>query len=152
MHTLARLCPTEDILLDAKVQNRQQLFDHVAHHLQGRYGLPGDKIAERLMEREKMGSTGLGRGVAIPHARLPGLHIPLAVFIRPERPIPFDAPDGKPVGELFLLLVPEHANQDHLQLLADAARLFCTQPFRATLRTASKPEDVRRLLLEEQFS
>ncbi|HEY9102414.1 PTS sugar transporter subunit IIA [Chitinimonas sp.] len=149
MHTLARLCPTEDILLDAKVQNRQQLFEHVAQHLHRRYGLPEAQIAQRLMERERLGSTGLGKGVAIPHARLAGLQVPLAVFIRPESPIPFDAPDGKPVGELFLLLVPEHANQDHLQLLAAAARLFCTHPFRTTLRNASRPEEVRRLLLDE---
>lgn len=149
MHTLARLCPIEDILLDAKVQNRQQLFEHVAQHLHQRYGLPAVQITQRLMERERLGSTGLGKGVAIPHARLAGLQVPLAVFIRPESPIPFDAPDGKPVGELFLLLVPEHANQDHLQLLAAAARLFCTQPFRTTLRNASRPEEVRRLLLDE---
>ncbi|MGQ5525327.1 PTS sugar transporter subunit IIA [Chitinimonas sp. PSY-7] len=148
MNTLTRMCPVEDILLNAKVQNRHQLFEYAAQHLHQRYGLTGEPVAQRLADREKLGSTGLGKGVAIPHARIPGLRAPLALFIRPEHPIAFDAPDGKPVGELLLLLVPEHANQDHLQLLADAARLFCTRTFRATLRAAKTPREVHQLLLE----
>ncbi|GLR13449.1 PTS IIA-like nitrogen-regulatory protein PtsN [Chitinimonas prasina] len=152
MNTLARMCPVEDILLDAKVQNRHQLFEYVARHLQRRYGLAAKPIIGSLEARERMGSTALGQGVAIPHARLSDLSAPLAVFIRPELPIAFDAPDGKPVGELILLLVPQHASQDHLQILADAARLFCERSFRALLRAAATPFDVRRILLESQAS
>ncbi|QDQ25649.1 PTS sugar transporter subunit IIA [Chitinimonas arctica] len=152
MYTLARMCPIEDILLHAKVQNVHQLFECAAQHLWHRYGLTSQSVAERLAKREKLGSTGLGQGVAIPHARISGLQVPLALFIRPEHPIAFDAPDGKPVGELFLLLVPEHAHQSHLQLLADAVRLFSTRAFRETLRAATTPGDVRRLLLDSQPS
>ncbi|QNM94718.1 PTS sugar transporter subunit IIA [Chitinimonas koreensis] len=145
------MCPTEDILLDIDIQNRAQLFDRTAQHIRARHGLDGhvpDRVAERLTEREKLGSTALGQGVAIPHARIPDLQHPVAVFIRTAQPIPFDAPDGKPVGLLFTLLVPEHATQEHLQLLADAARLFCERSCREQLRAAPTPLDIRRVLLD----
>jgi nitrogen PTS system EIIA component len=150
MNTLARICSTEDILLDVKVQNRHQLFDHIAQHVHQRLGLRAEQITKQLLEREKLGSTGLGEGVAIPHARVPGLRAAISLVVRPERSISFDAPDRKPVGEFILLLVPEHANQEHLQLLADAARLLCERAFREALRAAASPADVRRLLLDAQ--
>ncbi len=148
MNTLARQCQDEDILLDVDVQSRQQLFQHIAEHLWRRYDLPAADIAKRLAEREKLGSTGLGQGVGIPHARAPQVNAPLVVFVRTRLPIPFDAPDGKPVGSFFVLFVPEHATQAHLQLLADAASLLCERKMRDALRAAPTPQEVRRLLLD----
>lgn len=148
MYTLARLCPEEDILLELPVCNRAQLFERVALHLQQRYGLAAEPIARLLAEREVLGSTALGHGVALPHARVPGLSTPLAVLVRPSEPIEFAAPDGRPVSEAIVLLVPQHANAAHLQLLAEAAQRFCSRPFRQALRRAQAPAAVRRLLLE----
>ncbi|MBV8464879.1 MAG: PTS sugar transporter subunit IIA [Burkholderiales bacterium] len=148
MNTLARQCQVEDILLDVDIQNRQQLFRTVADHLARRHGLPSTDIYSRLEEREKLGSTALGQGVAIPHARINGIDSPLVVFVRTRLPIPFDAPDGKPVGSFFLLLVPAQANQAHLQLLADTASVLCERKVRDALHTATTALDIRRVLLD----
>ncbi|QDQ29209.1 PTS sugar transporter subunit IIA [Chitinimonas arctica] len=150
LNTLAHICPPENILLDPPVRNQRELFEYTARYLQNRFDLPADRIATRLAERERMGTTGLGQGVAIPHARLNGLKTALALFIRTPHPIAFDAPDGKPVGEFLLLLVPEHANKEHLQLLADAAQLLCERSFRHAARLARTPVDIHRLMLEAQ--
>ncbi|QNM94721.1 PTS sugar transporter subunit IIA [Chitinimonas koreensis] len=148
MDALARICPAEDILLQIELRDRPQLFEYAARHLQRRYGLSAGHIAQRLAERERLGSTSPGQGFAIPHARLPGLSVPLGLFIRPNHPIAFDAPDGEPAGEILILLVPEHAHRDHLRLLADAVRLLCDRTFRSALRAAATAEEIRLLLLD----
>ena len=148
MNTLARQCQVEDILLDVDIQNRNQLFDLVAQHLHRRHGLEEDGVADHLSKREQLGSTALGQGVAIPHARIRQLQDPVVTYVHTAQPIPFDAPDGKPVSDFFLLLVPEQATQVHLQLLADAAALLCERGFRDALRAAASALDVRRLLLD----
>ena len=76
---------------------------------------------DSLFAREKLGSTGLGQGIAIPHGRIKGLKDALGAFVRPRQPIPFDAPDGKPVSLVFVLLVPEQATEKHLQILSELA-------------------------------
>lgn len=148
MSRLAHICPSENILLDAPIETPSQLFEHAARHLHNRYDISPERIEAGLVERERMGSTGLGQGVAIPHARLSGLQTAVALFIRVMRPIVFNAPDGKPVGEFILLLVPEQANKEHLELLADAAHLLCERSFRQAARLAEVPGDIRRLMLE----
>jgi len=145
---LASLCPEDDILLAAPVHNRQQLFDFAAQHLQLRFGLNPTEIVHQLEQREKLGSTGLGQGVAIPHARIPGLSVMRAIYIQPLQPILFDAPDGKPVGKFLFMVVPEHAGQQHLQQLADIARMFSQRPLRSALRAASGTKQVSQLLCE----
>src|SRR5205823_13081022 len=86
-------------------------------------------VFDSLFAREKLGSTGLGQGIAIPHGRIKGLDHALAAFVRPREPIPFDAPDGKPVGQVFVLLVPEHAPAEHLQLLSQLAGMVTARTF-----------------------
>jgi len=83
-----------------------------------------------------IGSTGLGQGIAIPHGRIKGLKIPVGAFIRLESAVQFDAPDGKPVGLIFVLLVPEAANEHHLQLLSELAQMFSDKTFRDQLAAA----------------
>jgi PTS system nitrogen regulatory IIA component len=90
-------------------------------------------VTEGLMERERLASTALGLGVALPHARIKGLKRPLAVFIRLHSPIAFDAPDNQPVADVFVLLVPEQATELHLQMLAEVAAKFGDPVFRNRL-------------------
>ncbi len=97
-------------------------------------GLPQAQVVESLNAREKLGSTGLGQGVALPHARIKNLPQAVAAFVRPKLPIPFDAPDAKPVWAMLVLLVPEHATEEHLQILAELAQMFGDS---ALSRTAS---------------
>lgn len=99
-------------------------------------GLGHTLVFDSLFAREKLGSTGLGQGVAIPHGRIKGLKQAAGAFLRLKTPVPFDAPDGRPVNLMFVLLVPEQATEQHLQILSELAQNFAEQPFREALLAA----------------
>jgi nitrogen PTS system EIIA component len=124
------------------------VFEVVAHLLQGRCGFAQSQLVDSLIAREECGSTGIGHGVAIPHARIKGLARPLGVYIQTCLPIPFDAPDGKPVSDLIVLLVPEQAAQQHLRLLAEVAEIFADGRLRQQLHATTDPAEVHRLLAD----
>lgn len=134
MNMIAPLLTSERIGLNLAVNAKSRALVEVSRFFAMSLGLDAMHIAERLAEREKLGSTGLGQGIALPHARIKGLSQPAAAFVRLSLPIAFDAPDGKPVSDLFVLLVPEKATEVHLQLLAEAAQMFADQNFREGLR------------------
>ena len=104
------------------------------------------EVLESLTAREQLGSTGLGHGVAIPHARMPQCDAAAGVFVRTKAAIPFDAPDRKPVSIFLALVVPKQATERHLQLLATAATMFSDRAFRDKLRACPDPDMVRELL------
>ena len=99
-----------------------------------------EQIFERLLERERLGSTGLAGGVALPHARMPGIQETRGAFLRLVEAVEFDALDGKPVDLVFALLVPEDATEEHLQLLAQLAAMFNDEELRDQLRVAEAEE------------
>lgn len=101
-----------------------------------------------LIEREKLGSTGLGHGVALPHARIPGITAPMACFIKLDSPVDFGSPDGEPVDLIFGLFVPEKSNDTHLQILASVAERFNSDVTRSALRQANSAELVYDLLTD----
>jgi PTS system nitrogen regulatory IIA component len=103
-------------------------------------------VAHSLAVREKLGSTGLGQGIAIPHGRLRGLKEAQGAFLRLRRAIAFDAPDGKPVSQVFVLLVPEHATDQHLQLLSELAQMFSERAFRDRLAGATDVSGILALI------
>ncbi len=94
---------------------------------------------DSLFAREKLGSTGLGQGIAIPHGRIKGLKEAVGAFVRMKQPIPFDAPDGQPVNLIFVLLVPDRATDLHLQILSELAQMFSDKPFRERLLASATP-------------
>ncbi|HEY8027658.1 MAG TPA: PTS sugar transporter subunit IIA [Burkholderiaceae bacterium] len=145
MNQIAKLCPAEDILLARDIRNKGQLFDVVARHFEQRHGLSVKDVDDSLNAREALGSTGVGNGVAIPHARMAGLQHVVAAFVRPKVAIAFDAPDRKPVSDVLVLLVPEEALQEHLQILADIAHLFSDRRFRDQLQACAGPDEVSRI-------
>jgi PTS system nitrogen regulatory IIA component len=98
------------------------------------------------MERESLGSTGVGRGVAVPHARLAGLDRMRAVLVRLDKPVAFDAVDGQPVDLLFVLLAPEQSESQHLRALARVSRLFRQSEVREQLRQARTPDALHAIL------
>jgi PTS system nitrogen regulatory IIA component len=110
------------------------------------------EIFESLCARERLGSTGLGNGVAIPHGRVKGCEDIHAAFICLKKPIPFDAADGKPVDLLFAMAVPESCNEDHLNLLAQVAELFSDPDLLKELREAESPGKLLQLLSSSQHS
>lgn len=112
--------------------------------------LTPEKVFDQLLERERLGSTGLGHGVALPHARMQGLDEACGAFVRLDQGIDYDAIDGARVDLLFGLLVPQEATQEHLQLLANLASLFGDSQVRGQLRDIQDAETVLRLLQREQ--
>ncbi len=142
-NSVAGLLALNDILLDVDATTRDRVFMEIGKLIEARHGLREHAVVAGLIEREELGSTALGQGVAIPHARLKGLTHPIAAFVRPRLAIPFDAPDGKPVSSLLVLLVPEGATDAHLELLAEAASMFCDKAFRDRLRTCAAASNIR---------
>jgi PTS system nitrogen regulatory IIA component len=112
-------------------------------------GLHADEVLTALMEREQAGSTGVGGGVALPHAHLPGLRRMAAVFVRLEEPVAFDAVDDRPVDLIFALFAPEDAGAEHLQALAKASRLLRQTDLREHLRQAQTADAIYALLVRE---
>jgi PTS system nitrogen regulatory IIA component len=144
-NVIGDLLSIDDIILDLDAANKTRAFEAIADLLERRHGLAAEQVCASLAEREALGSTGLGRGVAIPHARVEGLHQTVAIFARLAIPIAFDAPDAKPVSDMLVLLVPEQPNDEHLKILALVAEMFCDANFRARLRSAPDAASVRRL-------
>ena len=137
MSQIAALLPTRNILLDLDAGSKTRLFEAVGALFETNHGVPRRVVVDSLLAREKLGSTGLGQGVAIPHGRIKGLKVARGAFLRLKQPVPFDAPDGKPVSQVFVLLVPEQATDLHLQLLSELAQMFSERGFREKLGVAS---------------
>jgi PTS system nitrogen regulatory IIA component len=145
MNAVAANLEPEDILLDVEVASKDQLFGLVDQHMAHHHALPPRLVAAGLARRESVGSTGLGAGVAIPHARVRNLDRIRIAYLRLKTPIPFDAPDGGPVTDVLVLLVPQQATEQHLELLAEAAQFFCKRTFREQLHHCALAAEVRQL-------
>ena len=143
MSQIAELLPAENILLDLDAGSKASLFDAVGALFEKHHGVPRRIVIDSLLAREKLGSTGLGQGIAIPHGRIRGLAVAQGAFVRLRAPIPFDAPDGKPVALVFALLVPEHATEQHLQLLSELAQMFSETRFRESLAAPTDAAGLR---------
>ena len=146
MNPLGELLSPDDVHLDLDVSTKAQLLEQIAALLAARHGLSKSAILESLTAREQLGSTAMGHGVAIPHARMSQCAGAAGVFVRTKLPIPFDAPDGKPVSVFLGLIVPNQANERHLRLLATAAGMLDDRSFRNTLKTVGSPKTVSELL------
>jgi|SRR5450631_1701382 PTS system nitrogen regulatory IIA component len=136
----------EDVLLDVVVAGKGEFFEEIALHLESVHEMPRAEVERALVHRERIESTALGEGVAIPHARIKSLDRIRTVYVRLKFAIPFDAPDGNPVTDVLVLLVPAQAAQEHLEVLAVAAQMFADRHFRAQLRLCSNPLEVTRLI------
>ncbi|MDH0341739.1 PTS IIA-like nitrogen regulatory protein PtsN [Chromobacterium haemolyticum] len=146
MNLIGKILTPEHVLLDLDVASKKRVFEQVGLLVENTRGIARSEIFDCLFAREKLGSTGLGQGVAIPHGRARGLKEAMGVFIRLKAPIPFDAPDGKPVQCLFVLLVPEQATDLHLQVLSELAQLFSSRQMREQMLGISIPDELYQLL------
>lgn len=126
--------------------DKAEILQQLAHRFAGVYGLDPHAVLERIQERERLGSTGFGRGVAIPHARIDGLARPVAVFLRLEAPVAFEAADGMPVDLVFGLLSPEQAGAAHLHALAGISRMMRDERMHQSLIEAPGAEALFGLL------
>jgi PTS system nitrogen regulatory IIA component len=146
MSHLSELLPASHVLLDVPVADKQAVFERAAELLAAPTGIKRAHIVESLAARERLGSTGLGQGVAIPHGRVKGLRGATACLIRTRAPIPFDAPDEVPVSLIFVLLVPEKSTDLHLEILGELAQLFSEREMRDRLAAAPDALVAQRLI------
>jgi nitrogen PTS system EIIA component len=146
MNLIAKLLPPSNIVLDLDVTSKKRLFEQVGLLFENNQGVARSLVFESLFARERLGSTGLGQGVAIPHGRIKGLKEPVGAFVRLATAVPFDAPDGKPVNLVFVLLVPEHATEQHLQILSELAQLFSDRGLRDLLATDKDPGNLHQTI------
>jgi PTS system nitrogen regulatory IIA component len=145
MKSIGQLLSPADILLDLDVSTKTRVFEEVGRLFEQRHGLPQAQVVEGLSAREALGSTGLGLGIALPHARVRNLPQAAAAFVRLKLPIPFDSPDGKPVSHLVIFLVLEHATEQHLDMLAEITQMLGDRIFREQMRSCENPDAVCRL-------
>jgi PTS system nitrogen regulatory IIA component len=124
MNLIAKLLPLSNVVLGLDVTSKKRLFEQAGLLFENNQGVARSVVFDSLFAREKLGSTGLGHGVAIPHGRIKGLKEPVGAFARLSSPVPFEAPDGKPVNMVFVLLVPEQATDLHLQILSELAQML----------------------------
>lgn len=145
MNTIASLLRTEDIVLGVTASGKSDLLEAIGRHMESSHGLSAKGVSRDLARREQVGSTGLGQGVAIPHARFENLDRILVAYMRLDPPVPFDSPDGKPVSDVLVLLVPKQAAEEHIRILADSTRMFSDRRFRDGLRSCVDASAVKRL-------
>lgn len=148
---ISDLLSPERIRCDVRSSSKKRLLEVISQELaKNSNQLDEREIFESLCARERLGSTGLGGGVAIPHGRIKGSDVVHAAFIRLKKPLAFDAIDGEPVDLLFALAVPENCSEDHLKLLAQVAELFGNPELLEQLREATDETHLLKLLSSGQ--
>ena len=144
---LSEILTPDSIQLDSDATSKKRVLESVSQLLAGcNESLSPRAVFDCLLAREKLGSTSLGHGVAIPHARLAGLDKAVGVFLRVSKGVDFDSPDNEPVDLVFALLVPENSTEEHLQVLASIASYFNSEASRDALRLEASPQKARELL------
>ena len=145
MNILSQILKPEYIRLDVTLQSKKRVFEQAGLLFEPVLGLSRRSIFEAFFARERLGSTGLGNGIAIPHGRLAGLKETIGAFVRLKKPILFESPDGAPVDLLFLLLVSDSSTDEHLQILAALAEVLSQGAFRKKLRAAKTENEIWQL-------
>ena len=146
MNRLAAILPASNVLVDVDASSKKRVFEQAGLLFENNHSISRAAVTDNLFARERLGSTGLGHGVAIPHGRIKGLKNPLAAVLRVQQPIPFDAPDDESVSLLIFLLVPEAATQRHLEILSEIAEMLSDRELRERLKTEGDAQTVHRLI------
>lgn len=155
MTNLSKILSPENVVLDLKVSSKKRAFEQAGLIFENNCGIARATVYENLFARERLGSTGLGQGVAVPHGRIKGvksLRAPIAAFVRLKQAIPFESPDGLPVHLLFFLLIPDNVTQLHLEILSEIAEMFSDDAFRTELTTDPSATSVHNRIVNWQPS
>jgi PTS system nitrogen regulatory IIA component len=148
MSLVAQILPPSNVVIDMDVSSKKRVFEQAGLMFENNHSIARAQVFDSLFAREKLGSTGLGHGVAIPHGRVKGLKNAVGALVRMKTPVPFDAPDGQPVSLIFLLMVPDRATDVHLQILSELAEMFSDQVFRDQLLAAVTAADLHNLIAQ----
>ena len=150
MTNIAKILPIANVILNLEVSSKKRAFEQAGLLFENNCSIARSTVSENLFARERLGSTGLGHGVAIPHGSIKGLKKPVAAFIRLAEPIPFESPDGEPVHLLIFLLIPDNVTQQHLAILSEIAEMFSDSNFRNELSIATDLVAVHNRILAWQ--
>ena len=148
MNRLTAILPAANVLVGIEATSKKRVFEHAGVLFEHHHAIARATITDNRFARERLGSTGLGHGVAIPHGRIKGLKNPLAAVMRVAQPIPFDAPDDEPVSLLIFLLVPEAATQRHLEILSEIAEMLSDRDLRERLKLAEDASALHKLIAD----
>lgn len=149
MTIVNRYVSSGDIVVDLGVPDKGRAFEEIASIVERNHKVSHGLVLSALWRRERIGSTAIGHGLAIPHARIEEIDEPIVLFVRTRLPIEFNSPDHEPVSVLFVILVPEHATEEHLKILASVSEKFSDRRFRDRLEAAGDPAEIRKLFGEE---
>ncbi len=150
MNPFTNLLPKSNVVVDLEASSKKRVFEQAGIVFENNQSIGRSLVFDSLFAREKLGSTGLGQGVAIPHGRIKGLKEAVGAFLRLSQPVQFDAPDGRPVNLVFVLMVPEQANEHHLQILSELAQRFSDRAFREQLAAAADADAIHALFADWQ--
>lgn len=146
MNRLSQILPPAQVLVGVEATSKKRAFEEAGLLFENLHGLNRALITDSLFARERLGSTGLGHGVAIPHGRIKGLKAPMAAVFQLSAPIGFDAPDEQAVRLLIFLLVPEAATQKHLEILSEIAELLSDSALREQLKLSTDAAALHQLI------
>jgi PTS system nitrogen regulatory IIA component len=152
MTNLAKILSRNNVVLGLEVSSKKRAFEQAGLIFENNNGIARSLVSDNLFARERLGSTGLGHGVAVPHGRIKGLKEPLAAFVRLAEPIPFESPDGLPASLLIFLLIPDNVTQQHLEILSEVAEMFSDDTFRNAVASDPDPASVFSRIVEWQPS
>src|SRR5687767_11989349 len=150
MSLISQLLPPSNVVVELDVTSKKRVFEQAGLLFENNHSIARSQVFDSLFAREKLGSTGLGQGIAIPHGRIKGLKEAIGAVVRMRQPIPFDAPDAQNVSIVFVLLVPDRATDMHLQILSELAQMFSEKPFREQLLAAPSAAELHRLITHWQ--
>jgi len=148
MGLIADILAPDAVFAGLEACDKKELFERLGKLFETSGQLVRAKVCDSLQAREKLGSTAIGHGVAIPHGRVKGLRTAMGAFVRLKTPLPFDAPDGQPVSLVFALMVPEHATDMHLMILGELAQMFSEKDVRERLSHLDDTAAIHRLLVD----
>ena len=144
--TISALLSPDRIFIDAEISSKKRLLEFIANTVAVKFGLSQPALYNNLLDRERLGSTGLGKGFAIPHTRLANLDTTIACFIRLDQPVKFEAPDNQPVDLVFSIIIPENANNEHLEILSCLAKIFSQGEICEAIRKANSADEVAHII------
>jgi nitrogen PTS system EIIA component len=143
---ISALLSPQKIFIDTDVSSKKKLLELIANIAADQTQLSESIIYTNLLNRERLGSTGLGQGFAVPHARLPDLEKTVGCFFRLKQPVNFESPDNLPVDLVFTIIIPQEATEEHLLILSSLARIFSDADICEAIRAATSKEEIQRII------
>jgi len=144
--TISALLSPQKIFIDTEVSSKKKLLELIANITADQTQLSESTIYANLLNRERLGSTGLGQGFAVPHARLPELQNTIGCFFRLKQPVNFESPDNLPVDLVFTIIIPQEATEEHLLILSSLARIFSKAEVCEAIRAAANREEIEKII------